>query len=352
MKVATGAAMLAYTTLWAGVYRLTRLRLPLPGAWWGPIQARLECDMQVCVGGGYLRGKADLTSTVLLTLLLHEVWLAKAFGKPVYLCAQSFGPYPRRLQRALARAVLPKADLILVREAKSRALLTSLGIGSSRVRKVPDSAFCFQPERWQGADALLGPGTAGEVLVGVTVRAWLSGAAQHAYECAVAEFVDRISKRPDVRVVIVAQVTATDQNDDDRIVGERIQQLIGKRSNVAVMMDRLSHYEIKSVFDRLTYLVGTRFHSAIFALTSNVPTIAIEYEHKTSGIMQDLGLEKWVVRIEDVTADNLTELFDELVAERESYLRHLDAVLPDYVMASSQAGALIRQSFEDLSARR
>jgi polysaccharide pyruvyl transferase WcaK-like protein len=32
-----------------------------------------------------------------------------------------------------------------------------------------------------------------------------------------------------------------------------------------------------------------------------VPGIAIEYEHKTRGIMRDLGLEDWVLPMENET---------------------------------------------------
>jgi colanic acid/amylovoran biosynthesis protein len=349
IKVAVASGMVIYTTLWACAYRLAKIKLPLPAAWRVPIRALLSADIQVCVGGGYLRARENLTSTILLGLLLHQIWLGWALGTPTYLCAQSFGPYPWRLQRILAKAVLPKADLILVREAKSRAVLSGLGIGSARVVQVADTAFSFQPDPWPDADALIGRLWPEEQVVGITVRSWLSGAEQHAYECAVAEFVDRITKSYGMRVVIIPQVTATDQNDDDRAVGERIGLLLGPKSNVVVVTRRLTHYEIKSVFDRLTYLVGTRFHSVIFALTSGVPAIAIEYEHKTSGIMQDLGLEKWVLRIEDVTTKNLGALFDELVATRTSYVRHLDKVIPDYIEDSERAGVLIKRSYENLA---
>jgi colanic acid/amylovoran biosynthesis protein len=345
-KVVYALAMMAYTSLWARAYRVSHMKLPLPQAWREPMRAMLDADIQVCVGGGYLRSQDDLASTFILVLLLHQIWLAKALGKSVYLFAQSFGPYPRRMQGRITSIGLRYADLILVREAKSGQLLTGLGVAPDRVVQVPDSAFTFEPNPWPDASVLLGPGEPGQDLVGVTVRAWLSSAEQHAYESAVAEFIDRISGRPGVRVAVIAQVTASDQDDDDRVVGRRIAELLGPRSNVAFLNERLTHYEIKSVFDRLTYLVGTRFHSVIFALTSGVPALAIEYEHKTSGIMQDLGLEKWVLRIEEVTADNLTELFDELVAGRQSYLRDLRKVLPDYVAEANNAAALIKASYE------
>src|SRR2546430_13523272 len=64
-------------------------------------------------------------------------------------------------------------------------------------------------------------------------------------------------------------------------------------------------------------VTGVQTCALPISLTSDVPAIAIEYEHKTSGIMHDLELEKWVIRIEDVTADNLARMVDELMLRSE-----------------------------------
>ena len=74
------------------------------------------------------------------------------------------------------------------------------------------------------------------------------------------------------------------------------------------------HRQIKAAYNQLDFLIGTRFHSVIFSLTSGVPCIAIEYEHKSRGIMRELGLEHWVLAIGDVTEARLGRLFDKLVA--------------------------------------
>ena len=345
-KLFLAFAMMTYTAAWAGVLRVGHITLPLPRRWKEPMRLLARADMQVCVGGGYLRAKNDMVSSLLLLLLFHQIWLAKALGKPVYLYAQSFGPYPRRIQRKIAIRGLRCADLILVREAKSRALLTDMGLTDERVIQIPDSAFMFKPPLTLDARPLLGMKRSDEQVVGVTARSWLPGAKQHTYERAMAEFIDRLSQRSGLRVAVIAQVTSEQQNDDDRVVGRRIQDLLGFRSNVVFLEERFTHYEIKSVFTNLSYLVGTRFHSVIFALTAGVPAMAIEYEHKTSGIMQDLGLDEWVLPIEDVTSGKLTALFDRLVLDREAYVRKLYEVLPAYTAKAAGAGRMIQEAYE------
>ncbi len=344
-KLLFAAGMMSYTLLWAIIFRNTSRRLFLPKKWHEPMELLVNADMQVCVGGGYLRARDDHISTILLMLLFHQIWLAKILCKPVYLYAQSFGPYPKTMQKRLAKFSLNKVDLILVREAKSYALLQGMGLDKTRIVQVPDSAFMFDsPARSDLRKQLFGATKSNGKVVGVTVRAWLDDKAQSTYEKEMAAFVDYLQSKG-LKVAIIPQVTSTLQNDDDRVVGNRISQLLRRNNNVLVLDRRYSHYEIKSVFAELDYLVGTRFHSVIFALSSQVPAIAIEYEHKTSGIMRDLKLDAWVLPIEAVTADKLISLFDKLEIERDTYVEHLRKVVPEYAARARETGIMIKQAY-------
>ena len=339
------AAMVPYTMLWAAARRALHADLPLPGTWRAPLRLLAEADMQVCVGGGYLRAKPDMASTVILLLLVHQIWLARILGKPVYLYAQSFGPYYTGLQRWLARSGINTAALVLVREAKSEQQLADLYIPKARTRKVPDSAFLFTARPNKKIAVAIRPSDSTDTVVGITVRNWLEGDRQAAYEAAIAELIRHLAAKPRYRVVIIPQVTSAAQHDDDREAAARIAGRLGPKPNVAFLTRRFSHKDILSVYGSLDYLVGTRFHSVIFALTKRVPAIAIEYEHKTSGIMQDLGLSDWVVPIEQVEGKKIIHTFESLVRKRKSYLRQLDRILPVYTARAHSAAGLIARDF-------
>jgi len=344
-KLLIAIAMVTYTAIWVSIFRLCGIALPLPRNWKEPIQLLVGADMQVCVGGGYLRAKNDWPSTVTLLLHFHQIWLAKALGKPVYLYSQSFGPYPKRVQRKIAVVGLKHADLVLVREGKSKALLANMGFVGEQVIQVPDSAFAAAPASKFCSPQRFFSRRPGEHVVGITVRSWLPEAEQQSYELAMAEFIDSISRQNGFKVVVIAQVTSIENNDDDRVAGRRIQKLLTNSGDVEFLSEQFTLYEIASIYSDLNYLVGTRFHSVIFALTAGVPSLAIEYEHKTSGIMKDLGLERWVLPMEDVTSDRLMALFELLVRDREAYVRKLRDVLPSYVERAREASRIIEAKY-------
>jgi colanic acid/amylovoran biosynthesis protein len=100
-------------------------------------------------------------------------------------------------------------------------------------------------------------------------------------------------------VVLIPQVTTDYLGDDDRIVERRIAGYCG--SSPLRIDERVDFRDLKGLYSACDLMLGTRFHSVIFALTSMVPCLAIEYEHKTRGIMRDLGLEEWVLPIDEVS---------------------------------------------------
>jgi colanic acid/amylovoran biosynthesis protein len=176
------------------------------------------------------------------------------------------------------------------------------------------------------------------------VRYWLTGKAQQRYEQAVAQALDNVIGTLHAHVVFIPQVTAN-KGDDDRIVSRRVRDIMQHTSAITLVSDTPDHHHIKALYDNLDILLGTRFHSVIFSLTSHVPVLAIEYEHKTSGIMRDLGLEDWVIKIEDVTTPRLTELLQKLIQERTDYQSQLAITMPIYIEQAQKSADFLAEHY-------
>ena len=59
-------------------------------------------------------------------------------------------------------------------------------------------------------------------------------------------------------------------------------------------------------FKGFDFFVAMRFHSAVFAMLSQVPLVAIDYDSqsgKTTGLMEAMGLSEFVLNIADVTPE-------------------------------------------------
>ena len=127
-----------------------------------------------------------------------------------------------------------------------------------------------------------------------------------AYKSGISGFVQLFTLESKGHVVFFPQVTFAPLDDDRSISLEIWHSLpIECQSKVHVIIDELTPSEIKGMIGLMDIFVGTRMHSNIFALSQNVPCVAIAYEPKTKSIMKQFGLQEQVIDIKDVTATAL-----------------------------------------------
>ena len=339
------------TTLWAIIRRMTGKSLPIGHKLASLCLLYEDADLIIPVGGGYLRSqKKGIGSLLNVSLLLHPLWISNILGKPTVLYSQSIGPFSSKLEERMVRVSLNRCvETVIVREDTSMQLLKRIGIKDNVHRSV-DSGFAFGANgtKYDLRKKLkINPDK--QLLFGITARQWLPEPAQSNYERAIVKSVEYIVKEYNAAVVFIPQVTSEFHSDDDRLVHKRIYTQISNRDNVYVVDKKLDHYQIKAAYDSLDFVIGTRFHSVIFALTSYVPAIAIEYEHKTSGIMHDLGLDKWVMKMEAINSKDLCAMIDKLITSGEAYKKKLNHIMPTYVKKTDEPIKLVSEAYEELS---
>jgi colanic acid/amylovoran biosynthesis protein len=341
--------------LWALLYRLSGYSLTalLPECTRAMAHEYLASDLFVAAGGGYLRAKKGIQEDINIILLLNPLVIGILLRKPIILYTQSVGPFATTFQEWMIRVVLNRTQHIFVREEHTVATLKEIGVKTRLVTRTIDAGFLFDSDKaFQLSDILEDAETLkSDILVGITVRKWLSQEGQHKFEKAIASFVDRITQEKRVRILFIPQVTSTVHNDDDRDVAKRIVELVSNKQSVINCTDSYDHFQLKQLYGHLDFLVGTRFHSVIFSLTSYVPALAIEYEYKTGGIMKDLGLSDWVIPIEQVTAENLYEKFIQLWNEGDLYKQKLHRVVPEYALKATEVESQMKEIYYSLKHR-
>jgi colanic acid/amylovoran biosynthesis protein len=347
LRAITVFHVLTSTLLWSLVYRLTKIQLDvlLTANVRKLMPFYVHADLVIGVGGGYITAKPSLQSTIALILVLHDFFISTLLSKKVVLYSQSIGPFSTKFQKWLASFVLKRVDCIFVREDISMRLLQELGIDQQKYERAADAGFLFKGESEKLGRAYLqqsGVDTS-KTLIGVTARQWLPDRQQKNYELALSQFIDSVTREKNTEVILIAQVSSTEHNDNDQLVNERIFSQLTHPKQVTMLDGTFSHREIKAVYANLDYLVGTRMHSCIFALTSFVPVLAIEYEHKTRGIMSDLHLSQWTLKIEEVRYANLTDLFEKLRQKRSEYLQTVNEYLPSYLVMAKHASVTMQR---------
>jgi polysaccharide pyruvyl transferase WcaK-like protein len=207
----------------------------------------------------------------------------KRAGRKLVLLPQAFGPFTDPALREVMQRILEAADLVFARDATSLAHLRQLGVASAPLLAAPD--FTCLVEGWAPARAE----PSGDVCVIPNAKmVTKGGASAEAY----AQFMADL-----VRGLAAAGLTITvlvHEGEGD----ERLARDIVARSGRAHPVVRPSHAQvIKGVIGRSRWVVSSRFHGLVSALTQGVPVLATGWSHKYQELLGEFALPDALLEI-------------------------------------------------------
>ncbi len=321
------------------------------------LEAYFEADLVVSTAGNFLYSSGRIGLPFLLSLF--SIYYACLADKPVYTLPQTLGPLHRRWEQVLARRVLSRLRLLLVRDPISASVLASWQMRESAGQLLPDLAFTARRSS-EGREALALLQEAGldeqspRPWLGVTLIHWgaqsRSFAGQGTYEEAVEAAIRAFVAAHGGGVVLFAQVQGPTQAEDDRVPARRLLARLGDLVSPVVLLDRqVPPGLLRAAYGQMDLFLGTRLHSNIFALTEGVPVVAIGYQYKTRGVLRMLGLEPWVVDIDEVEPQKLAALLERAWDQRAELRHQIADALPPLHTWASRAGELVAADFRRLS---
>jgi colanic acid/amylovoran biosynthesis protein len=260
------------------------------------------------------------------------------------LYSQSIGPVHGIWQENLLRKTLDSVDLVEPREDVSVKYLQDLKTTSQTVPTADPALLLGEDGVFPIEHVQL---TEGRMHVGMTVRKWFKTDEElSAYIDAVAQTLDYLIEQHDAEVFYIPQVIAENFGDDDRIIARRVHDKVQGKQFFTVLEADLHPFQLIGLCGKMDIFIGTRMHSNIFALINHVPVVAIEYEHKTKGIMRGLGLEPLCIDIRDVTPETLRARLDLLLANPTKYKNLIKQNLPGQIAESRKAMEVIKKVYE------
>lgn len=266
-------------------------------------RAILGADL-VCAlcGGDSFSSLYGLRRLLYVTLPQSLVLL---LGRPLVLLPQSYGPFTHPPARWIARRILRGAQRIYTRDADGAEALRRLApAAADRIAFAYDLGFALEPhpapENLRRAMAAL-PGDG--PLVGLNVSGLLANS-RHAkrrfhlrddYAAAMRELVTALVLHRGCRVVLIPHVYGLG-GESDLTAALNLRQ--GLRPEVAAHVllwpDSIDQHEVKDCIGRCDFFVGARMHACIAALSQHVPTLALAYSHKFSGVLDSLRVGELV----------------------------------------------------------
>lgn len=267
------------------------------GTIWKTIDAIRKCDLFILGGGGLF------TDEKLMAIIIWSMQakFAQIFKKPVFCLGQSVGPLSTSFGKIKTAEVFKKSFKITVRDNMSADLLEGFGI--DQVNVLADPAFCLDLELSAAASA--------EKYIVMSLREWQNVSPEQ-----YAKFIIDVWKKYQLKTVLVPFQIAT---DNDLNILNKVYEEVKNDCNepiVELFEYDLDYIKTVELIAKSTAVVGMRLHSLIFATICHKPFLALNYSTKVRGLIEDLGMGEYVLRLNE-DAEKMMTYFEALMSNYE-----------------------------------
>src|SRR5690606_34893316 len=310
-------------------------RLRLPYRWLLRTDALRSLDRSAVVvdvaGISFVDGRGFPT-LVYSTLMTG---LPLLLGRPVVKTSQALGPFHQRLNRILARLILTRLARICARGAGTRSHLDELGLTN-----VVDAA-ALASARPEGAElpaeveALLAE-RADErgfvVVMPSQVVANLCTGVGIDYVPALATVIDEVHAKLGQPVLIVHHSYRAGEGPSRMNDGPISREVAAAcaAGGVHLVDADLRPGVLRSLVDRSSLLVTSRFHGMVSGMATATPTVVIGWSHKYREVMSDFGVERYGLSHEALARpEEVVEKVIEAWGEQDELRRAMRSALDD-----------------------
>jgi len=288
------------------------------------IKTLLSSDKIISKGGSFLCCENNLRSKVAFLRQGYIFHVIKRLKKKYYILGQSIGPAYGNLVLKELNWILRNSSNTYFREVQCLEKYPYIKYNPSPDEIITDMAFTLSPSTTNVSEAIISSDN--KMKVGLTLK-FIKDEFDKDYSTQIKNSIAYLIEKHDAYIYIFPHVQV---NEDELGQGSDIKKakdiyfsLSDKyKSKVTIFYDYYNPFELKELYSKMDIFIGTRLHSAIFAITENVPVINISYHGtKSKGVMGTLNLEEWV--IDETNFDLLNNKIDQLIQNADKVKANL-----------------------------
>ena len=270
-------------------------------------KAIFNCDLLVSGGGSLLQ---DVSSKKSIIYYLAIMWIAKFFGKKVFIYSQGIGPISSKLNRYLTYLTLRSNKCLVVRDESSKELLVEIGIDKNQIFVTSDPVLRISKvDLSVGGKILEAEGYARDdhrLTVGWAIR---EKNVESGFVDELCKAITAINEKYNAQSVLIPFHYSEDMN-----VIMKIKERLGDM--VTCIQHKYLTDEMLSIIGNMDILVGVRLHSIIHAAIMEVPVIGISYDPKVNSFMNSINM-KAMCSVYDFKSEYFVEEFQKTLENRD-----------------------------------
>ncbi|MHC4620638.1 MAG: polysaccharide pyruvyl transferase family protein [Planctomycetota bacterium] len=309
-------------------------------------------DVVVSSGGSFLTD-----NYITLGNKIYAFQVARIMGKPLVIYAQSLGPFRDPRKRRDVGRVLCNAALVIVRDRSSLAVARSLGVPEAKLHLSADAAFNLPSLVPSGGSQMpvAHSGEADRLNIALSVRDWkfpnYPGRKREmmgAYKHAISRLCEHLVVKHRARLTFVSTCQGIPGYvDDSEVAQEIVAALPGSVSErVTVNTEYHNPLDLRIILSGFDAYIATRMHSLILAILSYVPVIGIAYEQKTADLLAELGLDDYLLSIDNSRQQEYMAAADRLIDHCSEVRTLLESKVPQLVNRAAKSVQLLKELVE------
>lgn len=266
---------------------------------------RIKADLVIDIGG--LSFPENSIRASIRTFMKHLPFILR-FKRRIFF-TQDFGPINKFVNKVIATKTLLTAKAIFVRSDKSKTEVEKLWIRKSKiVGPFPDSTLTLQPEEYL-SDKL------NNLTPYVVVSPSVVMLVKHGNDY-LKYLIETIkSLQSNFKVILLAHgFLGQGQKGDDFVCEKLLKQI----EDVEYIGENIDPRKFKYILSKAKWVISSRYHAVVGAVSSGVPAIAIGWNPKYESFLNLYGLKKLNVDFNPGAAVEINTLinnfdYDELV---------------------------------------
>jgi len=307
------------------------------------IKTAASVDFVIMGGGGIFHDywgidtKTIFTSAHIGIPFYTTIALLASINKiPLMLSAVGVGPIATEEAKLCVRSIAEIAAIITVRDQASAEHLIVLGILPEKISCTADLVFNLTSSF--DDRTLFANESKNRLMIGITLRNWDVGVDPVVWERQVADGIDCfLDNHLNFRGIFVPFQDSDDQFLNDFGVSRRVSKLLRNSNRMDWILPSTTFSQRASALAHCDVVLGMRLHSLIVASMNKVPVVALQYDLKIKNIMAQLGMEDYVLDLNDISGASLLTLLEKAYQNRSEISNQL-------LIATAKLGNLAKRN--------
>lgn len=308
-----------------------------------PLSKISEADIIGAISGG--DSFSDIYGLGRLFYVLLPQLLVIIMGKKLILLPQTIGPFYGWIARILAKYILSHSAMIYMRDmagVDEIKYLLGKKINHENIKFSYDVAFIVEPylpkvlklsncEIYSLKAPIVGFNISGLLYMGGYTRDNMFNLRIN-YKELVNKIIEYMIEIKGVTLILIPHVFGYTPNSesDSKVCAEVYDQLKNKYGDKLYSVNGCyNQNEIKYIIGMCEYFIGSRMHACIAAVSQHIPAISIAYSRKYYGVMDTIGMAKYVADMRIMDEEQIIKMIDSAYECRAEINKQLSSKMPE-----------------------